>query len=479
MAMPEASSTEETRPAPALPPPRVPGMPLLGHLLAFREDRAAVQLRTARSHPDAAMMRMGVFDLLLVSSPTLAHDILQTQDDAFSKSLGLSIFLRPVLGDGLLTSEREFHTRQRRLMAPAFTVKRIAAYADTMAERASRTVAGWRDGETFDAAEAMMHLTLEIVGKTLFDAEVGSDAEAVGDALTEVMSNMVAALGSVVPMPPVVPTPRNLASRRAIARLDAIIYRLIASRRADPRDRGDVLSMLLAAQDVDGSVMTDRQVRDEAMTLFLAGHETTANALSWALFLLGRNPDVRARAEQEVAAVGDAAVPLTLEDLKRLPFTLAVLKEAMRLYPPAYVIGRRATRDVVLRAGGGRDYRVKKNTNILVNVLGIHRRPDAFADPERFDPTRFLGDREKELPRCAYLPFGAGSRVCIGNHFALMEGHLILATILRSARLDLVRDAPVPTEPLVTLRPRGGVPVRVSRNPAQPLLQPATAPSAG
>ncbi|HEY3819867.1 MAG TPA: cytochrome P450 [Polyangiaceae bacterium] len=465
MTMSEARSTDRARSTGAQLPPRIPGTPLLGHLLAFRSDRAAVQLRTARSHPDVALMRMGVFDVLLVSSPHLAHDILQTQEDVFSKSLGLSLFLRPLLGDGLLTSERELHARQRRLIAPAFTLKRIAGYADTMAERASQAVASWREGETFDAAEVMMRLTLEIVGKTLFDAEVGSDAEAVGEALTKVMSNMVASLSSILPMPPAVPTRRNLDSRRATAQLDAIIYRLIAERRMAPADRGDVLSMLLAAQDEDGTVMTDRQIRDESMTLFLAGHETTANALSWALYLLGRNPDVRARAEQEARSLPERDAPLRFEDLKQLPFTLAVLKEAMRLYPPAYVIGRRSLRDVVLAGGdGGRRFHVKKHTNVLVNVLGIHRRADAFADPERFDPARFLGDREKELPRCAYMPFGAGPRVCIGNHFALMEGHLLLATILRSARLDLVAGArDIGTEPLVTLRPRGGVPVRVSK----------------
>ena len=466
MTMSEVRSSVAGRPSEVKSPPRVPGAPLIGHLMAFRSDRAAVQLRTARSHPDVALMRMGVFDVLLVSSPHLAHDILQTQDDAFSKSLGLSIFLRPLLGDGLLTSERELHARQRRLIAPAFTLKRIASYADTMAERAARSVASWRDGETFDASEAMMRLTLEIVGKTLFDAEVGSDAAAVGDALTELMSNMVASLSSILPMPPVVPTPRNLGSRRATARLDAIIYRLIAERRKDPRDRGDVLSMLLAAQDEDGTVMTDRQIRDEAMTLFLAGHETTANALSWALYLLARNPDARARAEEEVRSHARGDGPLRYEDLKQLPYTLGVLKEAMRLFPPAYTIGRRSTRDVVLSGGaGGERFHVKRHTNLLVNVLGIHRRADAFPDPERFDPSRFLGDREKELPRCAYMPFGAGSRVCIGNHFALMEGHLLLATILRTARLDLVGggDTVIGTEPLVTLRPRGGVPVRVSR----------------
>jgi cytochrome P450 len=461
----DARSIGSAVPARPQPPPRVPGSPWVGHLFAFREDRASVQLRTAQSHPDLAVLRVGVFDVIYVSSPRLAHEVLQTQDDAFLKSLGLSLFLRPALGDGLLTSEAELHARQRRLIAPAFTLRRIATYADTMAHLGSRTVESWRDGETFDAAEAMMRLTLEIAGKTLFDADVGSEAQMVGEAITLVMTNMLASLSSLVPIPPVVPTPGNLASRRAIARLDAVIYRLIAQRRRDPRDRGDVLSLLLAAQDEDGSAMTDEQVRDEALTLFVAGHETTAVALTWALYLLASNPECRARAEEEIAALPAGPAPLCLEDLKRVPYTLAALKEAMRLYPPAFVIGRRARRDVVLKGGaGGSTYRVTKGANVLVNVLGIHRRPDSFPDPDRFDPTRFLGDREKELPRCAYMPFGAGSRVCIGNHFALVEGHLLLATILRGARLDLVRPGEtIAPQPLVTLRPRGGVHMRVSK----------------
>jgi cytochrome P450 len=447
------------------PPPRPPGRPVIGHLLEFRADRAAMQLRTARSYPDAAAMRLGVFSVVMVSSPAMAHDILATQAEAFTKSLGLSVFLRPLLGDGLLTSERENHTRQRRLIAPAFTLKRIAAYATTMGQRAKQLLEGLNDGDRVDASELMMRLTLEIVGKTLFDAEVGSDAGEVGGAITEVMQNTIKTLSSILPVPPSVPTPRNLRSRRARAKLDAIIYRLIAARRASPGDRGDVLSILLAARDEDGTSMTDEQVRDEAMTLFLAGHETTANALAWAVYLLAKNPAARARAEQETAHLVGRQEPVGYEDLKALPYTMAVLKETMRLYPPVYVMGRRAARDVVVQGGeGGAAMQVKKGNNVLINVLGIHRRPELYPDPDRFDPERFLGDREKQLGKCGYMPFGDGPRVCIGNHFALMEGHLILATLLASRRLDLERPQErIGTEPLVTLRPRGGVPVVVRR----------------
>ncbi len=446
-----------------LPPPRIAGRPVIGHLMEFRANRTAVQLRTARSHPGAARLRLGVFDVVMVSSPAMAHDILATQAEAFTKSLGLSVFMRPLLGDGLLTSEREDHTRQRRLIAPAFTLKRIASYAATMGERAKQMLDALQDGERLDASELTMRLTLEIVGKTLFDAEVGSEAGAVGDAITEVMQNTIKTLSSILPVPPKVPTPRNLRSKRARGKLDAIIYRLIADRRASPGDRGDVLSILLAARDEDGTTMTDQQVRDEAMTLFLAGHETTANALAWAIYLLAKHPAVRARAEQETAPLVGRKEPVGYEDLKALPYTMAILKETMRLYPPVYVMGRRAARDVVVHADGGSTL-FEKNTNILINVLGIQRRPELYPDPDRFDPERFLGDREKQLPKCGYMPFGDGPRVCIGNHFALMEGHIILAALLASRRLDLERPLErIGTEPLITLRPRGGVPVKVTR----------------
>jgi cytochrome P450 len=425
----------------------------LGHLRTFRADRVGMQLRIAREH-DLAQLRLGFVNTLLVSAPAAAHEVFVTKESSFVKAPGLAVFLRPLLGAGLLTSEGAFHARQRKLLAPAFAHKRIASYAATMAERGARFAEGVTDGAELDLAEAMMKVTLEIVGKTLFDAEVGSDADAVGDALTTVMKSALVQLGSLVPLPPSVPSPTNLKSRRAVARLDDIVYRVIRERRGSNVDRGDLLSMLLAAQDEDGGTMTDKQVRDEAMTLFLAGHETTANAMSWTLMLLAKNPEARARVEAEVDALG--RVP-SYDDLKELPYTLAALKEAMRLYPPAYIVARRAVEPVTIG-----EHHVKKNNIVFVNILGIHHRADVWPEPEAYRPERFLGDREKQLPRCAYLPFGAGPRVCIGNHFALMEGHVLLATILRRVRFDLASDAPVECEPLVTLRPKNGLPMRAT-----------------
>jgi cytochrome P450 len=431
--------------------PRVRGKSILGHLRSFRHDRTGLQLRIGREHPDVASLRLGLVRILMVGSPSMAHEILSDHADSFVKAPGLTVFLKPVLGEGLLSSEGAHHARQRKLLAPAFAHKRIAAYAGVMAERAEAWASSL-PGE-IDVTEGAMRLTLEIVGKTLFDAEVGSDATDVSEAVTTTMQGVLTQLSSLVPIPPYVPTPRNLEVRRAAAKLDAIVLRMIRARRADPRDRGDVLSMLLAAQHEDGEAMSDRQIRDEVMTLFLAGHETTANALAWTLVLLSDNEAARARVEAEIDALG--RVP-TYEDLARLPYTLATLKESMRLYPPAYTIGRRAAASVTV---GG--HRIAKGTIVLINILGIHRRPDLWDDPEAFRPERFLDGREKALPRCAYMPFGDGPRICIGNHFALMEAHVVLATILRGRRFRRVGTAPVELEPLVTLRPKGVVKMRI------------------
>jgi cytochrome P450 len=330
-----------------------------------------------------------------------------------------------------------------------------------MGERAARFSMSLDDGRTVDIADAMMRLTFEIVGKTLFDAEVSGDATKVGDAITTAMEVAMDQISSIIPIPPKVPTPRNLAYRRAVKRLDEVIYRIVRERREQGGDRGDVLSTLLEARDDDGAAMSDQQIRDETMTLALAGHETTANALAWTFYLLSRHPSVRETMEAEIDALakprGEA---VTIDDLKRLPYTLAVFKEAMRIYPPVYLVGRRAMKDVVIG-----DVLVRRNTLVFINTIGIHHRADLWPEPEAFRPERFLGDKEKQLPRCAYMPFGAGPRVCIGNHFALMEAHVLLATIARHARFHVMSPSPVRFDPLVTLRPKDGILTRVTLRP--------------
>jgi cytochrome P450 len=440
--------------------PTLPGRFLLGNLLDFRNDRIGLQRRLAAAG-DLCRFKMGPVPIHVVSSAELAHAMLVDQVDAFVKSRGLGKFGRPLLGDGLLTSEHEVHKRQRKLLAPAFSHRRIAGYADTMAAHAEASHAGWREGTALDLAEEMMRLTLAIVGRTLFDADIAHEARPIGDALTVAMEYMVDSVSKPVTFPYRWPTPRNEKLRAAIGRLDETVYRMIAQRRAENVDKGDVLSMLLLARDEDdGTGMTDTQIRDEAMTLLLAGHETTANALTWAWYLLTQHPDLYDRLQREVDTVLAGRAP-RMEDLPRLPFTLQVFKESMRLYPPAYLMGRQATRDVEL---GG--HTLPRGAIVMINIFGMHHRADYFPDPERFNPDRFAPESEKAMFKGAYLPFGGGSRVCIGNHFALMEGQLILATLAQRVRFELTRNPAIEPEPLVTLRPKGGLQVRVRRRHA-------------
>lgn len=443
----------------------IPSVSLVERLRLRRQgSRVDFLLGVPRRHGPIARMSIwgGLVKSNLVSDPAIVHGVLVEQNDAFMKGLGLSYFMRPLLGNGLLSSEGDFHRKQRRMLAPSFMPKRLADYATTIADRSESAQRSMREGETVDVNAAMMRLTLEIVGATLFGAEVGAEAEEVHGALTDAMEQMGRILRSVVPIPPTWPTPGNRRGLRAVERLDRIVYGLIEERRRSKVERNDFLSMLLAARDEAGGAMTDRQVRDEAMNIFLAGHETTANALTWTFYLLAKHPAVRDRLERELDAQLGGRTP-TLADLAKLPYAMQVFKEAMRLYPPAYVIARRALRDVEVE---GR--RIQKGHLVVVNIIGMHHDPKLFPDPERFDPERFTPEAEKALPKNAFLPFGAGPRVCIGNHFALMEGQLALATIAQRVRFELPPGArPVEMEPLVTLRPKGGMPMTAHRRAAE------------
>jgi cytochrome P450 len=442
--------------------PRVPGLPIIGNLLDYRENRAELALRVPRELGEIARLRIGFLPVVMISSPELVREVLVDKQESFTKAPGLSFFGRPLLGNGLLTSERDFHKKQRRMMSPMFMQKRIAAYADVMAARAEKMAASFREGANIDVSREMMELTLEIVGKTLFDAEVGNEAEEIGAALTATMEHIIQSINSLIPIPPTWPTRRNARNKKAIARLDETIYRIIAQRRASKEEKGDLLSMLLLARDEADpqSGMDDKQVRDEAMTLFLAGHETTANALAWAWYLVAQHPYVATRLQEEADSVLGGRTP-ALEDLARLPYAMQVFKEAMRLYPPAYIVGRMTAEPVTI---GG--HPISRRTVVVVSIIGMHRRAEYFPEPDRFDPDRFSAEREKLIPRHAFLPFGAGPRVCIGNHFALMEGQIILATMAQRLRFELTSSRAVDPEPLITLRPRGGIPMRVRRRHA-------------
>ncbi len=438
-------------------PPRLEvGGPILGNVFALARDRLWVMEQAGAIRGGICEMPMAGGSVVVVSSPDLVHEVLVTKADGFAKGTTFR-FLRPIVGNGLLTSEAEFHRRQRRLIAPALSHKRIAGYADTMASYAEKQQHAWADGAQIDVSAEMMRLTLDIVSKTLLDADVGEAADEVSSAVSILVREVNARISTPISFL-LGSVSRNPAARAALATLDGIILRIIHERRASKADTGDLLSMLLAAQEEGtGEGMSDAQVRDEVMTLFLAGHETTANALSWALYLLARHPDVyrRLRAEATTVLGGRTA---RASDLPRLGFALQVFKETLRLYPPAYLTSRLALRDVEI---GG--HRVAKGTDVIANICTMQRRPEYFADPDRFDPDRFEAVAEKAIPRGAYVPFGAGARICIGNNFAMMEGQLILATLAQSVELSLVHLEEIVPEPLVTLRPLGGVPMRVKR----------------
>jgi cytochrome P450 len=411
----------------------------------------------ARTYGDVSSYRMAGEQLFLVSEPRLIRDVLVTHNRNFTKSRGLERSKR-LLGQGLLTSEGAMHLRQRRLMQPAFHRDRIAAYGDLMAGYADRMRRGWSDGAALDISREMNRLTLSIVGKTLFDVDVEQQAAAVGEALTAVMESFWMMMLPFAEVLERLPVPKLRRARMARARLDAIIYRMIADRRASGRDHGDLLSMLLTAQDEDeGGGMTDQQVRDEAMTIFLAGHETTANALTWTWYLLSGAPDVETRLHDEIDRVLHGRLP-AVADLPALQYVERIVTEAMRLYPPAWIIGRRAIDQY--RLG---EYVVPPRSILVMRPYVMQRDPRFYSEPDRFEPDRWTPEFRAALPKFAYFPFGGGPRQCIGESFAWMELILLVATISQHYRLRLVPGHPVVPQPLITLRARHGMRMTVER----------------
>jgi cytochrome P450 len=431
-------------------------LPVIGNLLDFRKDRLAIHDAAAALGPIARFSLVNI-PVYSVSDADLAHEVLVTNAAAYTKSAGLQ-FLMPLLGDGLLTAEGDVHKRHRKLLAPAFAPKRLAAYADVMVEETRRQCEAWGAGKLVDLSHEMMEMTLAIAGRTLFGTDVRADAHTVGAGLEIAMRSVIEGFSSPLQLGYEWPLPRHLRMKKAVAMLDEVVYRLIADGRRAGNDRGDVLSMLLLAQDEAGG-MTDREVRDEVMTLMLAGHETTANALTWTWYELGRSPDALGKLVAELDRVIGTR-PVTAEDLPNLPWTAAVVDEAMRLHPPAFQTGREPLAELTL---GG--HVLPAGAIVAINIRGIHRRSEYYDAPLAFRPERMLADAKKARPRHHYLPFGAGPRVCIGQHFALMEAQLALATMAQHTKVHTLATYVQP-EPLITLRPRGGLPAKVTRRVA-------------
>jgi cytochrome P450 len=430
------------------PHPRWPGI----NYFALRRDMLAFLERAAREHGDIVYFKMGPQDVYFLNHPDYVKDVLVTRQQNFIKGRALQRAKR-LLGEGLLTSEGSFHRRQRRLAQPAFHRQRVAAYAEVMTEYALHTSRHWRDGSRLDISEEMMRLTLGIVGKTLFDADVEDEAEEIGEALTTIIGLFNAMLFPFSEILEKLPLPQARRFKRAKKRLDETIYRIINERRADGADHGDLLSMLLLSQDEEGTgSMTDEQVRDEVMTIFLAGHETTANALTWTWYLLSQHETEEARMHAEIDEVLGMRDRPTVEDVQHLRYTEMILAESMRLYPPAWAVGRLAVKETLI---GG--YRIAPGALVLLSQYVAHRDARFYEEPARFLPERWSTEAREARPQFSYFPFGAGARRCIGEGFAWMEGILLIATLARRWRMRHVPGHTVALRPLITLRPKHGM----------------------
>ena len=434
------------------PGPR--GQFLLGNLPRARRNPIAFFMDSFRDYGEVVRFRFGPVVGHLVSSSEGANHVLVENNKNYGKQTRGYRNLRYVLGNGLLTSEGETWKRQRRIAQPAFHRQRIAGFAATMVRAADDATAKLesRRGENMDVHHEMMRLTLRIVGETLLAYDPTDAADEVGAALGFLLRLANERTRRVFDLPPVVPTRENRRFRRALTTLDTVVVRMIAERRKSTTDRADLLSMLIRARDAEtGESMDDRQLRDEAMTILLAGHETTANALTFTWLLLSRYPAALRELRAELAQVLGGRNP-TADDLPKLAQTRRILQEAMRLYPPAWIIGRSAKGPDQI---GG--YEIPARSIVFVSPYVVHRHPRLWSDPEGFDPQRFA----REPPRGAYLPFGAGPRMCIGNGFASMEAELVLATMAQRVRFELVPGADVELDPSITLRPRNGVRMRI------------------
>lgn len=438
---------------------------IMGSANQFRDDEPNFLLESVKQHGDLVYFRLANMHSYLLGHPDLIREVLVTQSDKFEKAPLDKTILGKFLGNGLLTSDGEFHRRQRRLAQPAFHSKRIQNYAEVMVDYANQIMDGWQDEAVVDITQEMMHLTMLIVSKTLFDADAitgsGDTAETISSAMHDFQAVSNRDYQRGFSLPSWIPTADNRLRNKAAAQFNRVMDQIIAGRRqtavnGQVEDTGDLLSMLMLSVDEDGEFMDDRQLRDEVATLFAAGHETTSNALSWTWFLLAQHPEAEAKLHAELDSVLEGRQP-TLADLPNLSYSLQIIKEAMRLYPPAWILNGRITLEDA-QVGG---YTIPKGSTVFVSPYVMHHLPQYFAEPEAFKPERFTPEFEKSLPKFAYMPFGGGARVCIGNAFAMMEAQLLLATIAQKYRLTVAQSEPVPYKAQITLIPENGIRMRV------------------
>jgi len=440
-------------------PPKGPKVPWpFGYAFRRDTDLLALVYGWSREFGDIFSWTVMHYRIVLVNRPDLIEQLLVNDHRKFIKGRGLQAN-RELFGNGLLTSEGDFWLRQRRLMQPAFHRERIAAYAETMVAEANALADSWRDGETRDVHADLMRVTLQIAGATLFGASVSSVADRVSRALGDLI-NQNTSPRRILPLLRRLPTAANRRYTRAVRQLDEVVYGIIADRRANPGEGHDLLAILLSAQDEGGTRMTDRQLRDECITLLLAGHETTALALTWGIYLLAQSLEAQEKLGTELDDVLGGRLP-GAANVPQLTYTDRVVKEALRLYPPAWMVVRLAAEKCTMG-----DYRIPRRTSVLASPWVMHRNPRFYENPERFDPDRWTESFQKNLPRFAYFPFGGGPRMCIGAGFAAMEAVLLLAVLAQrfSFRLADLSEEIKPL-PSITLRPASPVRVTLTRRP--------------
>ena len=437
-------------------PPGPKGKLITGVMREFNRDTLGFIERLQRDYGDVVRSRFLYLYAYFLYNPADIETLLTTDAKCYRKARSLrSPFFYRLVGNGLVTSEGDFWRRQRRLAQPAFHRQRISSYGDIMVQYAQRAIANWRDGEERDLSREMNRLTLEVVVKTLFNSDVSNDADHVGAILSQIVKPFASQATLKWIADNRLPTPGHRRYFNAVSEIDRIVYRIIAERRASGSDEGDLLSMLLQAQDEDGSQMSDAQLRDEVMTLFLAGHETTALSLSWSWYLLAMHPQAEEKFHAELDEVLGGRAP-DVSDLPNLKYTEMIAKEAMRLYPPAYAVGREAIEDTEI---GG--FRVPRGTQLFAFQWVTHRDPRYFERPNEFEPERWASESIQRLPKYAYFPFGGGPRQCIGNYFAMMEVVLLLATIGQRFRFSLVEGFKMEVLPVLSLRPKTGIRVKL------------------
>lgn len=433
----------------------------------FLHDPIKLLIDISHTYGDIAHFKFGSQNVYLLNNPDYIEDVLVTNYKKFIKSRGLQVSKR-LLGNGLVTSEGEYHDLQRHLIQPTFYPKRIKSYSNMMIKQANDMCNSWHDGAILDIHKEMTKLTLAIICKTVLGYDIDPEHDEVGDALLTCMkyfNRLLMPFGELIEKIPLLPI--NKGFQKAKKDLDSIVYSIIKEHRKkldkgdDKESQDDLLLTLLQAQDEEAGIgrMTDEQLRDEVMTIFLAGHETTANALTWTYYLLSENPLIETRLQEELYSIfGNSRTPITVDDVPKLQYTEKVLTESMRLFPPAWALGRQAIDDY--KVGG---YSVPKGSIILMSQYVMHRDPRYFPEPDRFYPDRWTEEFKKQLPRFSYFPFGGGIRGCIGEPFAWLEGILLIATICRQWRLKHVPSHKVELKPLITLRPKYGMHMKISK----------------